>query len=179
MNSPSHEWADPGQIAEEIREMSGEKFFSAWQDGRVVPPMAATLGFRLSAFDEGRVEITCDPEEFYYHPSGMVHGGLAATLLDTVTGCAIHTLLPAGVGYATLDLHVTSASDHDPERSSDLCRHSHVTRTQNGPRGDRGAWRESALGSGDIHLSDPRFPLTVAATKPNHSGLGCLKAFVP
>lgn len=107
MNSRTHEWADPRQIAEEIRDMSGEEFFSAWQDGQVVPPMAATLGFRLAAFDEGRVEITCDPAEFHYNPSGMVHGGLAATLLDTATGCAIHTLLPAGVGYATLDLHVT------------------------------------------------------------------------
>ena len=106
-NSRSHEWADPGRLAEEVREMSGEEFFSAWGDDRLVPPMAATLGFRLVAFDEGRVEIACDPEEFHYNPYGMVHGGLAATLLDTATGCAIHTLLPAGVGYATLDLHVT------------------------------------------------------------------------
>lgn len=107
MNSRSHEWADPGRLAEEIREMSGVEIFTAWKEGQIVPPMAATLGFRLTAFDEGRVEITCDPEEFHYNPYGMVHGGLAATLLDTATGCAIHTRLPAGVGYATLDLHVT------------------------------------------------------------------------
>ena len=42
----------------------------------------------------------------HYNPSGVVHGGYAATLLDTAVGCAIHTLLPAGKGYTTLELKV-------------------------------------------------------------------------
>jgi uncharacterized protein (TIGR00369 family) len=43
--------------------------------------------------------------EFHYNPLGTVHGGVLATLLDTGTGCAVHSVLPAGVGYTSLDLH--------------------------------------------------------------------------
>ena len=46
------------------------------------------------------------PEEFHYNPYGTVHGGLAATLLDTATGCAVQSTLPAGTGYATLNLAI-------------------------------------------------------------------------
>ncbi|CAM3654769.1 PaaI family thioesterase [Deinococcus frigens] len=46
------------------------------------------------------------PKEFHYNPIGSVHGGVYATLLDSALGCAIHTMLPAGVGYTTLDLAV-------------------------------------------------------------------------
>ncbi len=87
--------------------MSGEEYYTAWKGGDSVPPIAATLGFNLMDFGEGRVEIGCTPEEFHYSPYGMLHGGLAATLLDTATGCAIHTQLPAGTGYATLNLTVS------------------------------------------------------------------------
>ncbi|MFP4072707.1 MAG: hypothetical protein ACLFVZ_01590 [Actinomycetota bacterium] len=54
MSSRRHEWVDPGHLAEQVRGMSGMEFFSAWKDGHVVPPIAATLGFRLTAFDEGK-----------------------------------------------------------------------------------------------------------------------------
>ena len=46
------------------------------------------------------------PAEWMYNPIGSVHGGVAATLLDSSLGCAIHTTLPAGVGYTTSDLQV-------------------------------------------------------------------------
>jgi uncharacterized protein (TIGR00369 family) len=45
-----------------------------------------------------------EPAEFHYNPIGVVHGGVAATLLDSAMGCALHTTLPAGVGYTTLEL---------------------------------------------------------------------------
>ena len=86
--------------------MSGAEFLAAWRAGDVVPPMAATLGFDLADFGEGKVEVSCDPAEFHYSPYDMAHGGLAAALLDTATGCAVHTRLPAGVGYATVSLNV-------------------------------------------------------------------------
>lgn len=79
---------------------------AAWSNGEMTPPIAATLGFELDNFGDGHVEIVCTPQEFHYNPYGMIHGGLAATLLDTATGCAIQTRLPAGAGYATLNLAV-------------------------------------------------------------------------
>jgi len=49
------------------------------------------------------------PQEFHYNPIGVVHGGLAATLLDSAMGCAVHSTLPAGVGYTTLEFKVNFA----------------------------------------------------------------------
>jgi uncharacterized protein (TIGR00369 family) len=68
--------------------------------------MAATLGFTLREVAEGRAVFTCTPGETHYNPIGTVHGGLPATLLDSATGCAIHTTLPAGTGYSTVTLQV-------------------------------------------------------------------------
>jgi uncharacterized protein (TIGR00369 family) len=100
-------WTDPGELADTTRGMSGSEFFTAWKAGDLIPPMAATLGFELADFSEGRVEIGCVPSDYHYNPYGTVHGGLAATLIDTATGCAVHTRLPAGTGYATVSLNIT------------------------------------------------------------------------
>jgi uncharacterized protein (TIGR00369 family) len=70
------------------------------------PPMARTLDFRLAEVEPGRAVFECTPGEHHYNPIGMVHGGLAATLLDSTMGCAIHTTLPAGAGYTTLELKI-------------------------------------------------------------------------
>lgn len=56
--------------------------------------------------DEGRVVFRAKADERHTNPMGAIHGGFAATVLDAATGCAIHTLLPAGVGYGTVDLNV-------------------------------------------------------------------------
>jgi len=104
--SRRHEWSDPMQQAAATLALSGSQFFEAWASNDIVPPIASTLGFHLDAFGEGSVEIGCTPQEFHYSPYGTAHGGLAATLLDTATGCAIHTMLPLGTGYATLELKV-------------------------------------------------------------------------
>jgi uncharacterized protein (TIGR00369 family) len=58
----------------------------------------------VTEVSEGRVVFTCLPQEWHYNPIGSVHGGIAATLLDSAMGCAIHTTLPQGVGYGTLEL---------------------------------------------------------------------------
>ena len=86
--------------------MSGADYYAAWADGDLEPPIAATMGFHLTDHGAGRVVVGCTPAEYHYSPYGMAHGGLAATLLDTASGCAIHTLLEQGEAYATLDLHV-------------------------------------------------------------------------
>jgi len=102
----THVWSEPDQLADSVRGMSGLQFFEAWSTGEVTPPMAATLGFDLEDFGDGYVELASTPDEFHYNPYGTVHGGLAATLLDTATACAVQTRLPAGVGLATLNLSV-------------------------------------------------------------------------
>jgi uncharacterized protein (TIGR00369 family) len=70
------------------------------------PPIATLLGFELVEAREGRVVFAAEPGDQHYNPIGTVHGGLAATLIDSATGCAVHTTLPAGTGYTTTDLQV-------------------------------------------------------------------------
>lgn len=70
-------------------------------------PIAATLGFTIAEVDHGRAVFTGAPERFVYNPNGTVHGGWAATLLDSAMGCAVHSTLPAGKAYTTVDLSVS------------------------------------------------------------------------
>src|SRR4051794_4874603 len=64
------------------------------------------MQFDIRALEEGRVEFGCTLDESVYNPIGVVHGGLVCTLLDTVAGCAVHTTLPAGVAYTSIELKV-------------------------------------------------------------------------
>ena len=70
-------------------------------------PIQATLGFRPVEVEHGRAVFEGVPERYAYNPLGGVHGGWAATLLDSALGCAIHSTLPAGKGYTTVDLSVS------------------------------------------------------------------------
>jgi len=80
-------------------------YLQAIMDGTLPPPpIALTLGMDLVELGEGRAVFAAEPSEYHYNPIGVVHGGLAATLLDSATGCAVQTTLPAGVGYTTLEL---------------------------------------------------------------------------
>jgi uncharacterized protein (TIGR00369 family) len=60
----------------------------------------------LEEVEEGRVVFGMEPAEFHYNPIGSVHGGVYATLLDSACGCAVHSALPAGARYTSLDLTV-------------------------------------------------------------------------
>ena len=103
----AYTWADPLETAGVAAELSGMEFFAALAEGRVPPPpILDTLDFDGVSFDEGRVEFRLTPKEFHYNPIGSVHGGVFATLLDSACGCAVHTRLPAGVFYTSLDLSV-------------------------------------------------------------------------
>jgi uncharacterized protein (TIGR00369 family) len=62
------------------------------------------LGFDGLFFEEGRAAFRLTPQEFHYNPLGTVHGGVSATMLDSACGCAVHTMLPVGVFYTSLDL---------------------------------------------------------------------------
>jgi uncharacterized protein (TIGR00369 family) len=69
--------------------------------------IAHTLNFTLTEVAHGRAVFEGEPARFLYNPLGSVHGGWAATLLDSALGCAVQTTLPAGKGYTTVDLSVS------------------------------------------------------------------------
>lgn len=100
-------WDDPLRGARAARTMTGMQYLRAMMAGEYPPPpIAHTLGFTLAEVDDGRAVFTLEPAEFHYNPIGMVHGGVAATLLDSAMGCAVHTQLAAGVGYTTLEMKI-------------------------------------------------------------------------
>jgi uncharacterized protein (TIGR00369 family) len=85
----------------------GLSFLRALIDGNLpAPPIAKTLGFRLVAVEQGYALFEGQPRFEYYNPLGTVHGGYAATLLDSALGCAIHTTMAKGEGYTTLELKI-------------------------------------------------------------------------
>lgn len=89
------------------REMSGLEFVQAMVDGKFPhPSMADTIPMRAVEAGSGYVKFTVRADSRHLNPLGGVHGGFAATVLDSVTGCAVHTLLEAGSGYGTVDLNV-------------------------------------------------------------------------
>lgn len=103
--SRTFSWSDPALIAGHLGGRTGLEFLRAMIAGEVPPPpFMEMLGVKSMAADEGRVTVLMSAQEFHYNPLGTVHGGVLATLLDTAAGCAVHTTLPAGVGYTSLDL---------------------------------------------------------------------------
>jgi uncharacterized protein (TIGR00369 family) len=92
---------------EEIKAHSGLEFLRRIATGEVPqPPIAATLGFRLAEAAPGLAVFTMTPAFRHYNPIGMVHGGVACTLLDSCMSCAVQTHLAQGQGYTTLELKV-------------------------------------------------------------------------
>jgi uncharacterized protein (TIGR00369 family) len=98
------EWSDPLPLAEAGRSMAGIEFLRAIRDGRLPgPPIAQLMGFALVEVDIGHAVFEIVPGERHYNPIGVVHGGLAMTLLDSAMGCAVQTHMAAGTGYTTLE----------------------------------------------------------------------------
>lgn len=92
---------------EEIKGLSGLEFLRRIADGSVSqPPICHTLGFRLAEVAQGFALFTMTPAFKHYNPIGTVHGGVAATLLDSCMSCAIQTHLDKGYGCTTLELKV-------------------------------------------------------------------------
>jgi uncharacterized protein (TIGR00369 family) len=103
----TYSWPDPSELAVAGQSMAGLDFLRLLASGELgTTPMMATLNYDFIRVEEGHVEFECNTAEYMYNPIGVIHGGLAATLLDSAAGCAIHTLLPAGTGYTTVDLSV-------------------------------------------------------------------------
>lgn len=92
---------------EQARTMDGLTLFKGLLEGKFpAPPIGRALGFRVSEVELGRVAFSYTPVFEHYNPLGTVHGGIAATLLDSVMGCCIHTTLKAGIGYTTVEIKV-------------------------------------------------------------------------
>ena len=91
--------------AKTLVEMTGlEQLRAAF--GGAGPGIGRTRGFKVVEIAEGRVGFSGNPGPEVYNPIGTVHGGYAATLLDSACGCAVHSRLAPGQGYTTLELKV-------------------------------------------------------------------------
>lgn len=101
---------------EEIAGLTGRQHLQAIMDGLLpAPPIAKTMSFTLIEVGEGFAIFEGNPEPHLLNPLGVVHGGWALTLIDTVTGCAAHSTLPAGVGYTTLETKTNFSRPITPE----------------------------------------------------------------
>jgi uncharacterized protein (TIGR00369 family) len=101
------DWEDPLNGAREAVAMSGLDYFEAIGNGTIpAPPILRALDFKVDSITQGVAVFSFEPQEFHYNPIGTVHGGVITAILDSAMGCSIHSLLPAGTGYTTLELKV-------------------------------------------------------------------------
>jgi uncharacterized protein (TIGR00369 family) len=100
-------WEDPRALAEAAHGLSGLEFLKKIVAGELPPPpIGVLMNFRIAELSEGHAVFLVEPAEYHYNPIGVVHGGVAATLLDSAMGCAVHSTLPAGATYTTLEIKV-------------------------------------------------------------------------
>ncbi|ROS72102.1 PaaI family thioesterase [Cellulomonas sp. PhB143] len=102
------EWHDPLATAGRAQEVDGLTFLQEIVDGTIPPPPIANLmNMRFTAVEHGSVTFELDPDASQYNPIGTVHGGVLCTLLDSVAACALHTTLPRGTGYTSVEIKVS------------------------------------------------------------------------
>ncbi|MGA7396874.1 MAG: PaaI family thioesterase [Solirubrobacterales bacterium] len=100
-------WQDPIASAARGMEMSGLDYIQGLITGEIPPPpIAVLLDMGPVEIEEGRVVFGGKPGEEHYNPIGMIHGGYAATILDSALGCSVHTTLEKGTSYTSLGLEV-------------------------------------------------------------------------
>ncbi|MGD8916378.1 MAG: PaaI family thioesterase [Syntrophobacterales bacterium] len=115
-------WDNPFIGAETSKTMTGLDYLRAIERGDIPPPpIAKLLGFRLKRVDLGEAVFELEPGEHHYNPIGMVHGGVASTLLDSAMGCAVHSTLPAGTGYSTIELKINFIRPLSSKTGKVLC----------------------------------------------------------
>jgi uncharacterized protein (TIGR00369 family) len=100
------QWEDPAILATASREADGLEPLQDMLTGRRLPaPIMSLMGMAFSEVSSGLVVMGLAPRECHYNMLGTVHG-VIATLLDSVMGCAVHSTLPAGRGYTTIEIKV-------------------------------------------------------------------------
>jgi uncharacterized protein (TIGR00369 family) len=102
--------------ADRQREMTGLAFVQGLADGTLpLNTIARTLGYDITAAEHGRVVVTATPTDLHLNPAGTVHGGLAATMLDSCMGLAIQSTLDKGAGSTTLEFKISFVRPITPE----------------------------------------------------------------
>src|SRR4051794_35844828 len=115
--------------ARELGSMNGLELLQALIAGRLPgPTIGRTMGFRLIEVAPGRAVFEGEPGPHLLNPLGSVHGGWALTLIDSAAGCAVHTELDAGIGYATVETKVNFTRPIAPDGGSVRCEGRVVTR---------------------------------------------------
>jgi uncharacterized protein (TIGR00369 family) len=105
MNDAAHKVGVPP--LDTLKSLSGIEYLRRIIDGQLPrPPITETLGFAITEVALGFARFTMTPQFRHYNPIGTVHGGVAATLLDSCMSCAVQTHLEAGSGYTTLEIKV-------------------------------------------------------------------------
>jgi uncharacterized protein (TIGR00369 family) len=94
-------------IKENAGGLDGLGQLRALLDAGIQPPIADTMGFALVEVEPGVAVFEGEPGRSVYNPIGSVHGGYAATLLNSACGCAVHSRLTAAQVYTTLELKVS------------------------------------------------------------------------
>ncbi|MCL1864226.1 MAG: PaaI family thioesterase [Spirochaetes bacterium] len=91
----------------ELHKLTGLEFLTNMTNGAIPnPSISETMGIKAGEVKKGYVKFIAKADKRHINPLGGVHGGFAATVLDSVTGCAVHTMLEAGIGYGTVDLNI-------------------------------------------------------------------------
>ena len=135
------------------REMSGLDLLRAVVDGRIAPgSMEVTIPTSFIEVDAGYIKLSARANDKHLNPLGGVHGGFAASVLDSATGCAVHSMLEAGVGYGTIDLHVKML--RPVPRDQDLIVEARVVHVS----------RNIATSEGSLQTSDGKLLATATAT---------------
>ncbi|UTH74416.1 PaaI family thioesterase [Chromobacterium sp. IIBBL 290-4] len=117
------QWDDPMTGARAALDLSGLDYLQAMADGRLpAPPVAKLLGFDFIRAEKGEVEFAFHPHESQFNPIGTVHGGVISTLLDSAMGCSVHSTLPQGKAYTTLELKVNFVRAVLPANGKLICR---------------------------------------------------------
>ena len=97
----------PLDMTENLAHLTGlEQMNLAFSHGSGGPEIGKTMDFRLVSVDKGEAVFEGTPGKIHMNPIGSIHGGYAATLLDSALGCSIHTTLEPGERYTTVDLNV-------------------------------------------------------------------------
>lgn len=92
---------------DELKSLPGLEFMSRMVSGELpMPPMCKTCNFWPVEAAAGLFAFEGEPGNAHFNPLSTIHGGWAATLLDSAMGCAVHTTLPSGKAYTTLEIKV-------------------------------------------------------------------------
>lgn len=92
---------------EDMATLSGMEIFNKMLAGEIPPsPISKSTNMKLAEAAQGRIVFKATPLFGHYNPSGTVHGGWVGTVLDSAMGCAVHTLLPPGTAYSTVEYKI-------------------------------------------------------------------------